>query len=114
MLKTESLIETLLQAARISARIGVRMTTIDLELPEWDEIQKMHRLTGCSLTGWVDMNEAVGMTVEEEIALLAELRKVTKEESYRYDLMGVPRPKNVTAVKPEGTQSLLAGGVSSG
>ncbi|UOE58018.1 ribonucleoside-triphosphate reductase, adenosylcobalamin-dependent [Cytobacillus oceanisediminis] len=107
--------ESLLKAARISARIGVRMTTIDLELPEWDEIQKKHRLTGCSLTGWQDMKEAVGMTDEEENVLLEELRAVTKAESYRYaDFLMVPRPKNVTAVKPEGTQSLLAGGVSSG
>ena len=107
--------ESLFEAARLSARIGVRMTTIDLELPEWDEVQKKHRLTGCSLTGWQDMVDACGMTVEEEIELLKELRRVTKEESYRYaDFLGVPRPANVTAIKPEGTQSLLAGGVSSG
>lgn len=107
--------ETLLEAARISARIGVRMTTIELELPEWDEVQKKHRLTGCSMTGWQDMLEATGMTDAEETLLLAELKRVTKEESYEYaDFLGVPRPANVTAIKPEGTQSLLAGGVSSG
>jgi ribonucleoside-diphosphate reductase alpha chain/ribonucleoside-triphosphate reductase len=107
--------ESLFEAARLSARIGVRMTTIDLELPEWDAKQKEHRLTGCSLTGWQDMLDAIGMTATEEVALLKELRKVTKDEGYAYaDFLNVPRPANTTAVKPEGTQSLLAGGVSSG
>lgn len=107
--------ESLFEAARVSARIGVRMTTIDLELPEWDAVQKKHRLTGCSMTGWQDMLEATSMTLEEEIELLKELRTITHKASYEYaDFLGVPRPANVTAIKPEGTQSLLAGGTSSG
>lgn len=107
--------ESLFEAARVSARIGVRMTTIDLELPEWDATQKKHRLTGCSMTGWQDMLEATGMTQEKEIELLKELRAITHKTSYEYaDFLGVPHPANVTAIKPEGTQSLLAGGTSSG
>lgn len=107
--------KSLFEAAKISAGIGVRMTTIDLELPEWDEKQKKHRLTGTSLTGWQDMLEATGMSEKEEIELLEELRHVTKEEAARYAFfLRIPAPYNTTTVKPEGTQSLLAGGVSSG
>jgi ribonucleoside-triphosphate reductase len=106
---------SLLKAAELSARIGVRMTTINLELPEWDAKQKQHRLTGCSLTGWQDMIEAIGYTKAQEIELLKLLKKVTKDETTRYAaFLRVPCPNNTTAIKPEGTQSLLAGGVSSG
>jgi ribonucleoside-triphosphate reductase len=106
---------SLLKAAELSARIGVRMTTINLELPEWDAKQKQHRLTGCSLTGWQDMIEAIGYTRAQEIELLKLLKKVTKDETTRYAaFLRVPCPNNTTAIKPEGTQSLLAGGVSSG
>lgn len=107
--------ESLFRAARVSARIGVRMTTIDLELPQWDAKQKLHRLTGTSLTGWQDMKSAVKMTDEEEVELLKELREVTKSEAREYAyFLRIPAPFNTTTVKPEGTQSLLAGGVSSG
>lgn len=93
---------------RLNARSSTRMTYVDLELPKWDRVQKENRLIGCSITGWQDMKEATGMTVEEEIHALKELKAVVKQEADTYaDELGIVRPKLTTTVKPEGTQSLL-------
>ncbi|MCL8207731.1 MAG: hypothetical protein K6V97_06640 [Actinomycetia bacterium] len=107
--------EGLLEAQRLSARAGVRMTMVDLELPEWDAIQKRDRLTGCSLTGWQDAMDMVGLNRDEQAILLGDLRRVAHEAAYAYaDELGIPRPLLVTTIKPEGTLSQVAGGVSSG
>lgn len=102
------------EAQRLSARAGYRMTCLELELPEWNNIQTRDRLTGCSLTGWQDMVNALGFTIEQENELLAMLRYEAKKaiESYAKAL-GTKPSLLVTTVKPEGTLSQLAG-VSSG
>lgn len=98
----------LLQAQRFSARAGYRMTCVELELPAWDDVQKRDKLIGCSLTGWQDMVNAVGMSKEEEAELLSKLRKVANDEAKSYAKeIGENKPLLVTTVKPEGTLSQL-------
>ena len=101
------------RAQALSARTCLRMTLIDLELPEWNEKHKRDRLTGCSLTGVQDafagMNEA-GQTHALE-ALSTSARRAAEE--YAHELR-IPSPLLTTTIKPEGTLSLVAGGVSAG
>ena len=98
----------LLEAQRLSARAGYRMTCVELELPKWDEIQKRDKLVGCSLTGWQDMINATGLTKEEEGDLLRKLREAAREEAKIYaNEIGENPPLLVTTVKPEGTLSQL-------
>jgi ribonucleoside-triphosphate reductase len=99
--------EELLAAQALSARAGLRMTLADMEMQNWDNVQKRDRLLGVSLTGVQD----AGATVE----LLAKLRKTANEAATAYaEELEVNRPLLVTTVKPEGTLSQVAGGVSSG
>ena len=60
----------LLEAQRLSARAGYRMTCRTLEMHRWNQVQKRDRLIGCSLTGWQDMVNATAMTREEQAKLL--------------------------------------------
>ena len=107
-------LEGLLEAQRLSVRSGLRMTCLELELHEWDRVQKTDRLLGVSLTGWQDAMSSVEYTAHKEAELLAQLRQTAHEEAHRYaDELGVPHPMLICTVKPEGTLSLLPG-VSSG
>ena len=98
----------LLEAQRLSARAGYRMTCRELEMFRWDRVQKRDRLLGCSLTGWQDMVNATGMDRAQQIELLdalrAEARKAADEMAAQ---LGGGRPLLVTTLKPEGTLSLL-------
>lgn len=106
--------EGLLEAQRLSVRAGLRMTCLELELHEWDRVQKKDRLLGVSLTGWQDAMSSLNYSAEQETELLKLLRQAAHEEACRYaDALNVPRPLLVCTVKPEGTLSLLPG-VSSG
>lgn len=99
--------EELLAAQALSARAGLRMTLADMEMQNWDIVQKRDRLLGVSLTGVQDS----GATTE----LLEKLRVTANEEADAYaEELEVNRPLLVTTVKPEGTLSQVAGGVSSG
>ena len=106
-------IEALHKAQELSARAALRMTLVDLELPEWDKKHKRDRLTGCSLTGVQDA--FVGRTPEAREMILRELKAAAKAAgaAYAHDLR-IPAPLLVTTIKPEGTLSLVAGGVSAG
>ncbi|MDR1572939.1 MAG: ribonucleoside-triphosphate reductase, adenosylcobalamin-dependent, partial [Clostridiales Family XIII bacterium] len=98
----------LLAAQRLSARAGYRMTCTDLEIPEWNAVQQRDRLLGCSLTGWQDLVNALGYGAEEQISLLAALRKAAKDAAADYAAeLGLSAPLLVTTIKPEGTLSLL-------
>ena len=102
------------KAMRLSARAGYRMTCVDLELPGWNEIHHRDRLLGCSITGYQDL---IGMLPEgfNEELFLEEMRKWTRFYADEYaEELGTPKSKLVTSVKPEGTLSLIAGGVSPG
>ena len=108
-------LDELLEAQRLSARIGLRMTLTKLELPEWDKTQKRDRLLGVSLTGWKDAMGALNATQAQEDELKTLLSQVAREEADAYaKQLRVNAPMFVTAVKPEGTLSQVAGGVSSG
>lgn len=98
----------LLEAQRLSARAGYRMTCRELEIHRWNQVQQRDRLLGCSLTGWQDMVNATGMDRDGQIALLTKLRETAHEAAAKSAarLRG-PKPLLVTTVKPEGTLSLL-------
>ena len=101
------------EAQRLSARAGLRMTLVDLELPEWDAIHKRDRLTGCSLTG---VQDAIGGMSNREIEnVLSTLRFAANEAAEKYaSELRIATPLLVTCLKPEGSLSLVAGGVSPG
>jgi ribonucleoside-triphosphate reductase len=101
------------QAQALSARAGLRMTLIDLELPAWNEKHKRDRLTGCSLTGvqdaFFDMDEAAQ---NEALSALSGAARQASDDYARQ--LRIPSALLVTTIKPEGTLSLVAGGVSAG
>lgn len=101
-------VEGLIDAQALSARAGYRMTLIDLELPEWNMIQKRDKLIGCSLTGWQDMVNATKMPKDDQAFLLRLLRKVAHVASKEYaEQLNNTLPLLTTTVKPEGTLSQL-------
>ncbi|MGM0410445.1 MAG: ribonucleoside-triphosphate reductase, adenosylcobalamin-dependent [Bacillota bacterium] len=100
--------ESLLEAQKLSARAGYRMSLIEFELPEWDHINKRDRLIGTSLTGWQDMKNALQLSKEEEAELLRELREVAHKAAKEISTeIGDSEPKLVTTIKPEGTQTQM-------
>jgi len=106
--------EGLLEAQRLSARAGYRMTCVDLEIPEWNNVQQRDKLTGCSLTGWQDMVNRAGLTREDQAVLLQQLRIEANDSVKEYAAEIGQNPSIlVTTVKPEGTLSQLPA-VSSG
>jgi len=120
------------EAIQMATRIGVRMATLELELPKWNATQARDRLTGVSLTGYVEAMDAVGcdstvsssavpdVTRRLEIdqpsygytysleSFLYDLRLVANREakSYATELRIAP-PLLVTCVKPSGTIAQL-------
>lgn len=106
----------LIEAQRLSARCGMRMTLVELELGEWNKVQERDRLLGCSLTGFRDAMDAWNdWSPENEAKLLCVLQGVARDEANEYAKhLRVPAPLLVTTVKPEGTLSVVAGSVSSG
>ena len=108
-------VEGLKAAQRRSARAGLRMTLVDLELAEWNKTQKRDVLLGTSLTKWKDAMALVDYTEDQEWALIEQLRVVAREAADEYaKQVRVPAPLLVTTVKPEGTLTQVFGGGSSG
>lgn len=107
--------EALFEAQRLSSRMGLRMTLVKLELPEWDKTQQRDRLTGTSVTGWKDAMDMINCSEEEEDRLKKIMGDISREEGKRYaSELRVNAPMFSTAIKPEGTLSQVMGGVSSG
>lgn len=105
----------LVEAQRKSVRAGLRMTLATLEIPHWNDVQQRDRLLGTSLTGVKDAFALIDYTEQEEAELLKLLGDTAREEADAYAKeMRVSSPLLVTTVKPEGTISQVAGGVSSG
>ena len=100
--------ERLYEAMELISRANFRMTFIELEVQSWDRVRQNNRVSGVSLTGWQDMKAITGISEEEEIELLQNLKAHSKQavENYAKDLNVAP-PEHVTTVKPEGTQSLM-------
>lgn len=103
----------------LSARAGYRMTCVDLELEGWNEAHHRDRLTGCSMTGWQDFVAKVRPDVLKraggKAGVLKWLRTAVHEagEEIAQELQ-TPVPLLMTALKPEGSLSLVANGVSPG
>ncbi len=98
----------LFEAQRLSARAGYRMTCVDLEIPEWNNVQQRDKLTGCSLTGWQDMVNKATLTRDEQGNVLRQLRETAKDAIDEYaSEIGQNPSLLVTTVKPEGTLSQL-------
>ncbi|MBQ3423024.1 MAG: ribonucleoside-triphosphate reductase, adenosylcobalamin-dependent, partial [Romboutsia sp.] len=107
--------EELFEAQRLSARAGYRMANIDLELHKWNRIQKRDKLIGCSFTGFQDFVNITKLNSKEQENLLYELKCIAKQAANEYATeLGENKPLLVTTIKPEGTLSCVAGGVSSG
>lgn len=101
-------IENLIYAQILSARAGLRMACIEMELHEWNENLKRDRLIGCSLTGWQDMINATEMSFENQILLLKRLKEEAVNSANRYaDELSVNHPQLITTIKPEGSLSQL-------
>lgn len=103
------------RAFYLSARSGFRMTLPKLELPEWDTTQQRDRLIGVSMTGWMDFIDAVNINTKKQNQLLRFLKKTVRDAADEYaDQLNINTSLLTTCVKPEGTQSQMFGGVSSG
>ena len=108
-------LDEIIEAQRKSVRIGIRMLLPDLELADWNETHRRDMLTGCSMTGFQDMCDRVGLDQGEQEFVLQLLREASHREASEYcKELRVPMPMLITTVKPEGTLSLVAGGVSPG
>lgn len=98
----------LMEAQKLSARAGYRMTCTELEIPEWNGVQQRDKLLGCSLTGWQDLVNALHLDEEGQIKLLSDLKQAAKNAACEYAReLGQAEPLLVTTIKPEGTLSLL-------
>lgn len=105
----------LYQAQALSTRAGIRMTCVDLELPHWDAVQKRDRLIGTSLTGYQDAIAKLGWDEDKQGQLLGMIANITSQTAISYShILRIPTPLLDTTIKPEGTLSQVAGGVSSG
>lgn len=100
--------DELKEVIRLSTRVAIRMTLVEVELPEWNKVMQEDRIIGVSLTGMMDMMNKTNMSYDELATLLAELREVVHEEGNRYSKeLGIAAPKLMTTIKPEGSLSTL-------
>lgn len=98
----------LLKGFKLITRANLRMSCVELELPEWNKKQQRDRLLGVSLTGWQDMVNLTNMSKEKQAELLRKIRKAIHTEAKDYSKeLGVNEPLLSTCVKPEGTLSQL-------
>ncbi|MDR3597372.1 ribonucleoside-triphosphate reductase, adenosylcobalamin-dependent [Clostridium sp.] len=101
-------IEHLEEVIRLSARVAIRMTLVDVELPDWNEIMQADRIVGISLTGMMDMVNKTNMSYEDLGKLLKHLREIVRTEGERYCTeLGISAPELMTTIKPEGSLSTL-------
>lgn len=108
-------IDEMIKAFKLATRAGYRMTNVDLELYNWDRVQKRDRLLGVSMTGYQEMVGATNLSLDEQKELLSTIRKATHEAMREIAKeLGLNESLLVTTVKPEGTLSQVFGGVSSG
>lgn len=100
--------EGMLEAQRMSAKMGYRMATVELEFHEWNLVNQEDRLTGCSLTGMMDFKNATNIGRDDLNELMAELREVAHESADELaDRLQMNHSKLYTCIKPSGTISQL-------
>lgn len=100
--------EGLYEAQKLSALIGYRMATIELEIHKWDLVNKEDRLVGCSLTGITDFMQKANLDYNDMKPIFNKLRDIATDTSNQLaDELGMNRPKLVTTIKPSGTVSQL-------
>lgn len=97
----------LMRAIWLMARANYRQTCVNLEdgvlQPRWNQTNDTLRLCGVSLTGIV---QAPWLTDYH----IRQLRNSAISGAYSMaDELGLPRPKAVTTIKPEGTRSKISG-----
>ncbi len=100
--------DALIEVIKLSTRVAIRMTLVEVELPEWNRVMQEDRIIGVSLTGMMDMMNQTRMTYDELATFLEELRQVVHEEGGRYcEELGINPPQLMTTIKPEGSLSTL-------
>ena len=97
------------RAVYVMSRANYRQTCVNLEdgllQPRWHQTNESLRLCGVSLTGIVQ----AGWLTDYQIR---RLRNAAISGAYSMaDELGLPRPKAVTTIKPEGTRSKISGTV---
>ncbi len=102
----------LLDTIRTLTRHAIRITFARFHesLQDWQKVQDEDRLIGISFTGLDEFINLLNLTDHSLANILSWMRDVAVMAAREYaDSLGIPRPKLVTTVKPEGTLSLLAG-----
>ncbi len=100
--------EELIDTIKLSTRVAIRMTLVDVELPEWNKIMQEDRIIGISLTGMMDMVNKTGMSYDDLADLLRRLRDEVHKEGKSYcAMLNIQPPKLMTTIKPEGSLSTL-------
>jgi len=100
--------EYLKEIIRLSTRVAIRMTLVDVELPEWNKVMQEDRIIGVSLTGIMDMVNKTGMSYDDLAGLFSRLKSEVHKEGNRYCReLGIEPPSLMTTIKPEGTLSML-------
>ena len=99
----------MLEAQAMSATIGYRMATIELELHKWNTVAKRDMLLGCSLTGLADFINLTGILDDELALLLQDLRDTARQTADKLaERLKFNKSLNITCAKPSGSVSLLA------
>jgi len=101
-------IKHLEEIIKLSTRVAIRMTLVNVELPDWNEVMQADRIIGISLTGMMDMVNKLNMSYDDLGKLLKHLRKIVRTEGIRYCAeLGISTPELMTTIKPEGSLSTL-------
>lgn len=101
-------IQHLEEIIKLSTRVAIRMTLVNVELPHWDKVMQNDRIVGISLTGLMDMINKTNMSYEDLGKLLKHLREIVRSEGKKYcKELGISVPELMTTIKPEGSLSTL-------
>lgn len=96
------------EVLKLSARVAIRMTLVEVELPDWNKVMEEDRIVGISLTGIMDMVNKTGMSDIQLSSLFKYLRESVHKEGKRYcEELKIAVPALMTTIKPEGTLSTL-------
>ena len=94
-----------LRAMRLLTRLALRMASVEFELPHW---VKDDTIVGVSMTGIQDAFNVLKASKYKERFIYQDLRKSAHDEVVAYaKQIGIPVPKLVTTLKPEGTITLM-------